>query len=426
MAIPSGVILIWAGTNATIPTGWVRETSLDDKYPKGHGAQNPNTSGGSNTHTHSDGGHTHAMDAHAHSYSTGSSGYINDNSYSGNSGTDVSCDHTHGSTSSTSTSGGTLSDTVTWASSNNEPPYYKVIFIKPSGVQAGMKAGIIVHYNGATVPSGYYYCNGSNSTPDLRDKYLKGAGSGGDAGAGSGGTSHQHTITHNHAAVNHSHTGSTGGYSGSQAQSGSNDVGNFAPASHTHIAYLGNTAATVSDYTKTDAGSGDTVEPAYKKMGLIQCSAPSMKLGMVGLWLGTVASIPNNWQVCDGTNGTVDMRDKFIKVPTDLSTNGATGGSNTHTHTGVTHTHTASGTHSHSGSTGGPQQTTGRNGSNSGTKFANIGHTHTLTSVSSVTATYQNGTSTPGSVDNQPAYLTVAYIQLMKIGGGASFLLNLI
>jgi len=30
------------------------------------------------------------------------------------------------------------------------------------------------------------------------------------------------------------------------------------------------------------------------------------------MWSGSIASIPSGWVLCDGTNGTQDLRDKFI------------------------------------------------------------------------------------------------------------------
>lgn len=35
-------------------------------------------------------------------------------------------------------------------------------------------------------------------------------------------------------------------------------------------------------------------------------------VGGIIMWSGTVATIPTNWQLCDGTNGTPDLRDRFI------------------------------------------------------------------------------------------------------------------
>ena len=34
--------------------------------------------------------------------------------------------------------------------------------------------------------------------------------------------------------------------------------------------------------------------------------------GVIIMWSGTIASIPPSWQLCDGTNGTPDLRDRFI------------------------------------------------------------------------------------------------------------------
>lgn len=34
--------------------------------------------------------------------------------------------------------------------------------------------------------------------------------------------------------------------------------------------------------------------------------------GGIILWKGTIATIPSGWALCDGTNGTPDLRDKFI------------------------------------------------------------------------------------------------------------------
>ena len=30
------------------------------------------------------------------------------------------------------------------------------------------------------------------------------------------------------------------------------------------------------------------------------------------MWSGSIADIPTGWQLCDGTNGTPDLRDRFV------------------------------------------------------------------------------------------------------------------
>lgn len=417
MAIPAGVILIWGGTNATIPTGWERETTLDGKYPKAWGdSVAPNETGGSNTHTHT-GGHTHTLSAHTHTCSYGAS---DSHSFDDNSGSAADA-HTHSNSNISTTAGGELQSNGTWLSVNQEPPYHTVIFIKPSAAASAVSSGIISHYNGSSAPIGWNFCNGSNLTPDLRNKYLKGAATGGDSGTTGGGTTHVHTVTHGHTASPHTHSGTTGAYSG--AGKGGGGSGNYrANNSHTHTVNLAATTDTVSNYTKTDAG-GDTVEVAYKKLGTIQATNSRLHKGIVGLWLGATDSIPTNWALCNGSNGTLDLRDKFVKIGTDLSENDDTGGANTHTHTAISHSHTTTGTHTHTGSIVAASDNYQIYGGSQGVVVPN--HTHSV-SVGTGSCAYSTDNMTADTVSNQPAYTTVAYIELLKVDTGASLIFNLI
>ncbi len=100
--------------------------------------------------------------------------------------------------------------------------------------------GGIVMWSGSStnIPSGWTLCNGLNGTPDLRDRFIVGAGSNYAVGS-TGGTnsvtlslseipSHSHSIT---SAGNHSHSGSTSG-DGSHSHSGSTGGQS---ANHTHV-----------------------------------------------------------------------------------------------------------------------------------------------------------------------------------------------
>jgi hypothetical protein len=84
-----------------------------------------------------------------------------------------------------------------------------------TAVAAGVPSGVIVMWSGsiASIPSGWYLCNGSNGTPDLRDKFVVGAGSTYSVG-GTGGSADAVVVEHNHTATStstvndpgHSHT----------------------------------------------------------------------------------------------------------------------------------------------------------------------------------------------------------------------------
>jgi hypothetical protein len=73
--------------------------------------------------------------------------------------------------------------------------------------------GIISMWSGsiATIPSGWFLCDGSNGTPDLRDRFVVGAGST-YAVAATGGSANAIVVSHNHTATStvsdpgHSHS----------------------------------------------------------------------------------------------------------------------------------------------------------------------------------------------------------------------------
>ena len=142
-------------------------------------------------------------------------------------------------------------------------------------------AGMIIMWSGtiATIPSGWLLCNGSNSTPDLRDKFIIGANadSGGAAKTNitgtpsqTGGTkdaivvSHTHTATSTVTDPSHTHnlqnafSGSPNG--GSPFIAGAASNGGGTPA--TSSASTGITVAT-SISTEGSSGTNQNLPPYY-------------------------------------------------------------------------------------------------------------------------------------------------------------------
>ncbi len=92
-----------------------------------------------------------------------------------------------------------------------------------NGSDAAFPSGVITLWSGSSgsIPSGWVLCNGSNSTPDLRDRFVIGAGNNYSVGAQGGSkdavvVSHTHNLNHNHtyssstnSTGSHSHSGST-------------------------------------------------------------------------------------------------------------------------------------------------------------------------------------------------------------------------
>jgi hypothetical protein len=69
-------------------------------------------------------------------------------------------------------------------------------------VQAALPSGVIVMWSGsiASIPSGWLLCNGSSGTPDLRDRFVVGAGST-YAVAATGGNANATLVSHTHTAT---------------------------------------------------------------------------------------------------------------------------------------------------------------------------------------------------------------------------------
>ena len=128
--------------------------------------------------------------------------------------------------------------------------------------------------------------------------------------------------------------------------------------------------------------------------------------GVILMWAGTLASIPAGWNLCDGTNGTPDLRDKFIKGAAAGAGGGGTGGNLTHAHADhASHTHGP-------GTLGG---TTGNNSAGDGNTtgvgvVADDPHTHPFTVTTGVTAGPSAALS-HDSVNHEPPYFKLVFIQ---------------
>lgn len=190
--------------------------------------------------------------------------------------------------------------------------------------------------------------------------------------------------------------------------------------------------------------------------------ASSLPAGMITMWSGAVDTIPSGWALCDGTNGTPDLRARFVVGaggqsydPGDrggyntvgLTTaqlpshnhSASTGGAGAHSHTGSTtrngqHSHTGSsssaGSHSHAytyGSSTGVGGASGRSGTTtSSDRTASAGshshsisinnggaHDHSLNINSGGSHTHSVSVGNTGSGErheNRPPYHALAYI----------------
>lgn len=100
-----------------------------------------------------------------------------------------------------------------------------------------------------------------------------------------------------------------------------------------------------------------TYDNIYGIVGVQSAVGTTIPAGMISLWYGSIGSVPTGWYLCDGTNGTPDLRDRFVMGAGSTYAVGSTGGSSSRTLTTTempSHTHTATVTdpgHSHTYST---------------------------------------------------------------------------
>ena len=71
--------------------------------------------------------------------------------------------------------------------------------------------------------------------------------------------------------------------------------------------------------------------------------------GMIMVWYGSASAVPSGWALCNGSNGTPNLRNKFVmgaNTQADVNTTGGSANATlpSHTHTGSTNT---TGNHSH-------------------------------------------------------------------------------
>lgn len=130
-------------------------------------------------------------------------------------------------------------------------------------------------------------------------------------------------------------------------------------------------------------------------------------VGGIILWSGSTGSIPATWQLCDGTNGTPDLRDRFVVGAGNSYSVGGTGGN-----TSVTLTASNIPPHKHSLTNVAPNQQYD-NGVAGVNRKAEINGTVGKTDSTIYDASDNLINDPPASIDIRPPYYALAYIMRM-------------
>ena len=446
---PAGLIAMWSGPLNTIPAGWklmdgtggTINTTNRFVYST-DSMEAPGATGGNASHNHTYAtvpSHDHGVTSttatpHSHDYARPTSAravgwnfvfipwYSSLTTAYTSTGANSAL-HSHG----VQPTGGTglyMSE-----EENFIPPYYEMAFIQKETNDAIIPTGLIVMWAGNidSIPADWELCNGSNGTPDLRDKFIRGALQGEDPGTSGGNLTHNHTYTD---IPTHSHSIATGGDSHihDNARGTNTDISYLILAPTAYSSTSGNTnyasvphTHDISDVGVENSTTQDTDNlPPYFKVAFIMNTVVSnaLPLGVISMWGDSIENIPLGWNQCNGTTNTPDLLNKFPRGVGTGEEPGIVGGSDTHRHiyTDVpNHTHTVlsdSMSHRHSIRT------------NAGSFNALGGGTSIFCSVSIVDTTtisspahnhdvLPTGASTPYTAyaTSLPPYVKVIYIQ---------------
>ena len=165
-------------------------------------------------------------------------------------------------------------------------------------------------------------------------------------------------------------------------------------------------------------GTIATYDDIYGILGTIPAASSTLPTGMILLWSGSIGSIPAGYLLCDGTNSTPDLRNRFIVGAGSTYSVNQTGGSADAIV--VSHTHTATSTstvtdpgHNHTNGTAGGIGWRADGNTAGGSWFAastasTTGTATTGITVATATTTATAGTSGTGA--NIPPYFALCYI----------------
>jgi hypothetical protein len=162
---------------------------------------------------------------------------------------------------------------------------------------------------------------------------------------------------------------------------------------------------------QTSAGvTLQTLDNLYPILQNSSAAASPIPAGLITMWSGSIGSIPSGWALCNGSNGTPDLRDRFVVAAGSTYSVAQTGGSadsvvvsHTHTATSVVtdpgHLHTLNVTQQLGGGGSGGDANSGASNPPTNSAFTGI-----------TVATTNQSTGVSGTGANLPPYYALAYI----------------
>jgi microcystin-dependent protein len=135
----------------------------------------------------------------------------------------------------------------------------------------------------------------------------------------------------------------------------------------------------------------------------------ALPVGSIIMWFRPTGEIPNGWVLCNGNNGTPDLRGKFV-IGVGADGDRVVTGNAKHAHTNSSTV--AGGAHVHdiTGSIAGTVTSQGISDVGSGNTGISPTHSHVVDLDYPTSGTHQHTTSNTVEKDNLPPYVQVYYI----------------
>lgn len=137
------------------------------------------------------------------------------------------------------------------------------------------------------------------------------------------------------------------------------------------VARVAKAGDTMTGFLTLNANPTNALHAAPKQY--VDAAIPT---GVITMWSGSIATIPSGWNICDGTNGTPDLRDRFVVGAGSTYSVGGTGGA-------ASVSTSSNGAHTHTGDTGSTALTTAQlpSHTHTGTTAAGGSHSHTFSAA---------------------------------------------
>ena len=304
-SIPAGTIIPYIGS--TIPAGWTRYTGLDGRFLVGAGgAYGVGSTGGSTSFS----GSVSTSSRASHSGGTGFASPFGSCGTEYNSNISKGANYSRGGHSHSFSFSGTALDV-----------YRNYIFIQATAETFEVPAnGILMSHTNIS---------GDDGLPNIHtsvNRFMRGASSAGGQGGSSTASASYSTTTN--GAHNH-HTTANGCRDGGNTEYWDETWYSVTSGGHKHTGTISGTLNTRRRYLALWSNTAE---------------AFAGRANMIALWAGS--TIPEGWVLCNGANGTPDMRNYFVRVG-NTSNMGQAAGNNSFT---MSTTTGYAGSHHHKGS----------------------------------------------------------------------------